>query len=392
MKIKIIATVFLLSITILIRAQKPETVYSIAKVSKPHSWYIEQAELWWKETRKNPKNEEAWFNYFKACRMAKISARNPTDWKSVDWTKESAFLKEGDDIIKLADQNIPDTFTSNFIKWWNNGSDPAMFKYLKRAHELNPESPEMYDDLVTYYETQLNAELRKSYNAEWFKLNDLSPGLLAISYNNLVTATPGSMIITGGDGDTYPAWMLQDVQGIGKDVQVINLYLLNLEEYRNAIFRRNKIPLMPQLNNDGSTTDNNIKILDHLIKNKPSGLKTYLSMALWKGYYSGFEDKLYIVGNLLLYSEKPVSNLVLLEENLFEKYALDYLRVDFSNDVSREIVYQMNMNYLPGIIKLYEHFKVVNNLNKALKMKELALLIASKSGDQCVKWVNEAFK
>ena len=39
-------------------AQKPEAVYSIAKEKKPHSFFVEQAELWWKEIEKNEKNEK----------------------------------------------------------------------------------------------------------------------------------------------------------------------------------------------------------------------------------------------------------------------------------------------------------------------------------------------
>lgn len=44
-----------------------------------------------------------------------------------------------------------------------------------------------------------------------------------------------ALLLTCGDNDTYPAWALQ-AKGIRKDVKVINLYLLQIKDYRNKIF------------------------------------------------------------------------------------------------------------------------------------------------------------
>ena len=57
----------------LINAQKPEAVYSIAKEKKPHSFFVQQAELWWNEIEKNEKNEKAWYFYYKANRYARMT-------------------------------------------------------------------------------------------------------------------------------------------------------------------------------------------------------------------------------------------------------------------------------------------------------------------------------
>ena len=52
----------------LCEAQKPQVVHSIIKEEKQHSFFVTQAELWWKEIEKNEKNEKAWLNYYKANR------------------------------------------------------------------------------------------------------------------------------------------------------------------------------------------------------------------------------------------------------------------------------------------------------------------------------------
>ena len=40
-----------------IRTQEPEEQFSFAQIPKPHSYYVEQAELWWQEIEKNQNDE-----------------------------------------------------------------------------------------------------------------------------------------------------------------------------------------------------------------------------------------------------------------------------------------------------------------------------------------------
>ena len=66
-------------------------------------------------------------------------------------------------------------------------------------------------------------------------------GLLNQSYNLLMTVEKNGIIITAGENDTYPIWVLQDVFKIRTDVTLVNRWMIKDSNYVKILLKKNGV-------------------------------------------------------------------------------------------------------------------------------------------------------
>jgi len=360
-------------------AQQPEKVYSIVKEVHPFEWYQAQAKAWKSVLDKAPKNGPGWIYYYTANRMARITDRSR--WEAA----RGEYFKNLSDIVEMAGKAVPGTYESIYIKLYNNSIDyPDCEKDLLRAYELGGGRAEILGEMVLWYEVKRNGEKRREFNKQWFLSNDIAAGILNYNYNVLQTLDDDAIILTAGDNDTYPLWMLQDVLGLKPGVAVLNIPLLTKEDYRKKIFEALQIPEI-QFNAENYRDGDSLSALRKVILTQvleKAKRPVYLALTTDTRYYldAEIQKNLYLSGLAMRYQKKEFDNLGVIRRHFENDYLLDYLKVNFAFDPSAAVVAQMNTGYLPSLVKLCSHYRLSGEGEKLAVVRQLIATISAKAG------------
>jgi hypothetical protein len=364
-------------------AQKAEPIQSITKLPMSNEYYTQQAQLWKAELDKNNTNTQAWFNYYRANRYMQIAGENDT----VRGNSRFDRLKS---IIDEMEKKIPDSFEFNYLKWLNSGNDLSQFNYLEKAYAIDPSREETYTDFVSTYEMLMMPEKRDEFAKKLFAKGNVSPGYLNYNYNVLMSLKPNAIVLTVGDNDTYPLWILQAQFGIRKDVQVVNLSLLYVNDY----FKQMSKKLQFEYLNPMESYENAALYVNSIVKriaNNALKRPVYTALTVDEKFTKPVANELYLVGLAYEYSLEKFDNIAVLKKNMEQQFALDYLQVQFYKDNAQASVKIANGNYLVPMITLYDHYKLSNQNDEAKRWQKLIELVGKNCGkEEYIKeYINE---
>jgi hypothetical protein len=358
---------FLLSLPNLLQAQKPETIFSFARHPQSMQWYTQQKEAWAKVVSNHPKDNKAWYNYYYVTRI--LNNHNVNDKRS-----RSEKDKELSEIVDRMSEQIPDSYDYNFCRWQLQGNDMKYYSFLEKAISIDSNRTEHIDYMINIGEIDNKPKQRDQYSARKFDVGELSPGFMYYNYNVLSGLEPDAILLTAGDNDTYPAWALQG-RGIRKDVKVLNVYLLQIDRYRERVFR--ELGAEPVSRSTDSDEENFRKhIIESLTRNqKNHPIYIALTASNCDEYLNTIQDKLYLTGLAYRYDTSSFDNTAVLRRNFEKRYALDYLDKAFYVEPSEERMHEINTNYLVPMLKLHEHYQLSGNTDQDEWIKEKILML-----------------
>lgn len=360
----------LVSHALLLVAQEAQEIKSYAKKQESMEWYRTQAKIWKQKIDADPNDVKAWFNYYKASR---IMLYRDEESKKTEAEKDKALS----DIVEALGKALPNSYEYNFCKWQLGGNDMKYYSYLQKAVEIAPNRIENIDYMINIGELTRNIKQRDEYSLKNERAGQISIGMIYYNYNQLIGLEKNAILLTAGDNDTYPSWLLQ-AKGIRKDVLVLNLHLLHIKDYRDKIAKELNIEF--QIQDDSNPKE--VEIFNRtIVKTLASNSKNYpVYLAVTSCghdiYMKDIENQLYLTGLAYVYDTSSVDNMALLKKNIETKFALDNLDKAFYSEIAEDVVRTMNTNYLVPMLKLYEHYKLSGELSKREWLKEKIIEIA----------------
>ncbi len=389
-----ILTMFIVIATVLFAQEnKPEKVLRIVYEIKSDEWYRAQAKLWKKEIDKNPKNAEAWQNYYNAIRYENFN-------QTIGTKEKQEKLQQ---IVADLGKYAPESFQYYYLKYFTSKDKTKNIRDMEIAHKMATDRPDPLYELITHYE--LNGDEKKvtDYYQKLYETKDIAPWLVNYNYNVLMSTEENAIIFTNGDNDTYPARMLQEVKAVRTDVSVLNISMSGTETYLERVLGKkgikiNRKELMQKAVTTGSDKSKSFSIsifvqevCKFLAQNYPD-FPVYFALTVYEEHFKPLKDDLYIVGLAYRYSSKRIDNIALTKKILENNFRLDYLKYDWYNDLypGTNLMNQMQLNYVPGMMMLVKHYETSGQQEKAQYWKNLATELAKRAGRE--EWIKDIEK
>jgi tetratricopeptide (TPR) repeat protein len=126
---------------------------------------------------------------------------------------------------------------------WEQANEDTTWRRLLDAVKCNPDDGNAWTGIWVESMRRGEVALEKQALRSLAQSKFFAPPILAYNRWVLENLPQDAVLLTNGDMDTYPAAVLQEVEGIRKDVCLVNLSLLNLPWYDRLVSERCGISL-----------------------------------------------------------------------------------------------------------------------------------------------------
>ena len=283
--------------------------------------------------------------------------------------------------LRFKDKSKEGRFDSDL---WSDKMNAAQ---LVQTYQAQPKSSRNFGLLVEAYDQNKNSvpqfetlkafealELDKQKKELCAKFNSSIPfGLKEYHRNLLKSIDKNGILITNGKLDTYPLWILQELEGYRNDVIVLNYDLLIDDAYRSGIRKKHGL----QLKNSYYSP---IDILSDLGLNNLSK-DIHFALSMNSEFIKKSKEYLYATGLTFKYSPTPIDNITLIEDNWTSNFDINYLK---TGNVQDKPTKKFHSNYLMSLILLSNHHKETGNIKEHIKLINKIKQVAKICGKSAV--------
>lgn len=337
---------------------KAEEIKSPIVSEQDADYYAVQTDLWRDIVISNPKDEQAWKNYFRAAWYKKW-------YNKADTT--------ANDVLREMEKAVPGSYIYNYACYRKYMGMEESHLYARAAMKQLPETMDQNDyDIWFCYAAQVGDEENMERIAKRYYNSGLySPYVLQYNYNELQGMEENGIYIGNGDAILIPKWIMQYAKGLHKDKAIVCMSFLALKPYREYIFRKLgvEMPEFKEAKTQADYDENVFRAVEALRKGtkRPTYFSSFNGMEINKPW----EDKLYNEGLTLKYSDKPYDNFAVKRSNVEERYLLEYLIESFSPN-KWDSGNRLNANYVVMLSDLLDYYKK-NNQKRYKWLRKLLL-------------------
>jgi hypothetical protein len=217
--------------------ERPEKIYSKRAVIYDSSTYARLAQLWKKYYEAYP-SEDAYANWMYAARYA-----SDPDYPSM--------LQRG-----------LDKYSSNPVLLYLAGNEKCSrqdnlegLQLLEKAVAMDPSYMDPWHALAGVYLSQGEREKSDAALRRLLAGGAIQEAVMDFNYNMIASMDTNGILITNGDNDTYPGWILTRIIRFRPDINIVNRSLLNTKWYPSVIVREGVPPFVIQSEMDSLETE-----------------------------------------------------------------------------------------------------------------------------------------